>query len=823
MSTFDREEGADEPNASKSIEGDDKGKSIDDKVPLDPVSMSKRNEITPNGSKRKRKDWRAFASENGGARRRVLRSDVARLHAETEARGGRNGFKHAELEGMDWVKCGDDLQVANEKVNKESSVSGNKVTKIGETEHLGNGELGVGERKEGDDAANGVAGSDFPSEEELVGKRKGVTGDEVTACAVSDKSVNENIRREIAEVDASCENSKGAIKIETMNVEAGSTDLQRGKTVEAEQFNVLKKAKKKLFSGKRSTPVQVESVTVERRITRSSAAKQMVNQENALEIEGAAIVEGQMEEESSGLDQTDTDDNKLLKNFKLKKSKKTRSDRRKSSDLTDSDEEFNPVRKRVRKKHANAEVGKDFSSASGTKRNRQKKPEVESEEPDSSGSNSEFLVSDVVTSAMKKRQGRPPGSKHKTGKAKFGKMIKTKKKKQAGPLGAKNKEKVIKVESMSELDDKPRRVAKEIVRDMIKDLLKKHGWTIELRPRYGREYMDQVHVSPDGTTHWSITKAYYAFLRERESLQSPSKGKGKQVTDFTPISEELLDILKKTVCKERCDAKKKKNKLKGKTKEKGKWRLGVKSKKIKKKGKLKKKIKKEGEKSASSGINEMNPKRGRKKKARLTLLARGSHKEGEASGENDYVPYEWKRTVVSWMIDLEVVSENGKIKYIDPNKPDPLAEGKIIRDGIECDCCAKTFTVSDFVVHAAVAENGTSCLSYLFVEEVGLNFLQCLVRAWEKQCSISEPKGFFSSAEADGVDQNDDTCGVCGDGGKLVCCDECPSTFHLTCLGMEMLPSGDWHCPYCSCSFCKKLSSSPLLSCTQCSDKCTCY
>uniref|UniRef100_A0A8C1RU22 Chromodomain helicase DNA binding protein 3 n=1 Tax=Cyprinus carpio TaxID=7962 RepID=A0A8C1RU22_CYPCA len=44
-------------------------------------------------------------------------------------------------------------------------------------------------------------------------------------------------------------------------------------------------------------------------------------------------------------------------------------------------------------------------------------------------------------------------------------------------------------------------------------------------------------------------------------------------------------------------------------------------------------------------------------------------------------------------------------------------------------------------------------------------------------------------------------CRVCKDGGELLCCDSCPSSYHIHCLNPPMpeIPNGEWLCPRCTC------------------------
>ncbi|KAK7324236.1 hypothetical protein VNO77_27765 [Canavalia gladiata] len=48
-----------------------------------------------------------------------------------------------------------------------------------------------------------------------------------------------------------------------------------------------------------------------------------------------------------------------------------------------------------------------------------------------------------------------------------------------------------------------------------------------------------------------------------------------------------------------------------------------------------------------------------------------------------------------------------------------------------------------------------------------------------------------------GDDGNYYVCEVCNDGGKLLCCEACPRTYHIACLGLKSIPKEEWKCANC--------------------------
>lgn len=375
------------------------------------------------------------------------------------------------------------------------------------------------------------------------------------------------------------------------------------------------------------------------------------------------------------------------------------------------------------------------------------------------------------------------------------------------------------VRSCGQINTGSLREEKQKISDQIKAMLLDAGWTIDLRPRNGRDYMDSVYIPPSGKgSYWSVTKAYYAFREgmgseqkesskeqslSKDSVASPSKNNASNSSGCI-LTEDILGKLKRMVVNKRTTKveiqrlrKKKFKKTKGMSKEK---------------------------RNKITNSRRLHLGNERKKRGGCALLVRGSNKES-GIGTDGFVPYGWKRTIFSWLIDLDVLSVNTKLKCMNETHSKVLLEGIVTRDGINCSCCGEALAVPEFVAHAGGEVK--KVYRNILVDGSDIDLLHCLINAWNKQ-SDSERQDFFPIS-IEGDDPNDDTCGICGDGGNLICCDGCPSTFHMSCLGLEELPSDDWCCTNCSCKFCLEHSSddaedaadagSSLHTCSQCEEK----
>ncbi|KAI3874517.1 hypothetical protein MKX03_004847 [Papaver bracteatum] len=212
-----------------------------------------------------------------------------------------------------------------------------------------------------------------------------------------------------------------------------------------------------------------------------------------------------------------------------------------------------------------------------------------------------------------------------------------------------------------------------------------------------------------------------------------------------------------------------------------------------------------------------NEKEKTKRSGRCSLTVRTRNADFE-----DTPLSETKLTILSWLIDSGVLPENTKVVYRIEKDQRITLTGRITRAGIWCNCCRMVLSLSKFEVHAG----SNLCRPWKNIRLIsGKSLMQCHSEAWEKE--KRHRKFGFQVVGIGDADPSDDTCGICADGGNLLCCDGCPSTFHQECVMLEFLPEGSWYCPYCSCRFCsrgdrwhdKSYRAMSLVSCNHCGCK----
>ncbi|XVE70196.1 hypothetical protein DITRI_Ditri10aG0053200 [Diplodiscus trichospermus] len=179
-----------------------------------------------------------------------------------------------------------------------------------------------------------------------------------------------------------------------------------------------------------------------------------------------------------------------------------------------------------------------------------------------------------------------------------------------------------------------------------------------------------------------------------------------------------------------------------------------------------------------------------------------------------------RKTILSWLIDNDAVTVLAKVYY--RNKAgNPLKKGRVTRNGIQCDCCFRVFTLTAFEAHAGSAIHRPSA-NIILDDGSGRSISDCLKQVRDsimiKSYKVESPQ---TVKDTSFQRECDEVCSACRHGGEIICCDHCPSAFHANCLGLKEVPNGDWFCPSCCCGICSigYSTNDNFLACQQCERK----
>jgi len=147
--------------------------------------------------------------------------------------------------------------------------------------------------------------------------------------------------------------------------------------------------------------------------------------------------------------------------------------------------------------------------------------------------------------------------------------------------------------------------------------------------------------------------------------------------------------------------------------------------------------------------------------------------------------YQKPLNIPSYLIDSNIILPRSKVYYKKKGRHRTvrtLAEGKINRDGIKCNCCLTIYSFAGFEKHASGSSTCRPSAS-IFLDD-GKSLLDCQIQMMQGQ---KARKASGKSLSDLSLTENDYICSVCHYGGELILCDKCPSSFHKTCLGLEVL------------------------------------
>ncbi|CAI9755339.1 unnamed protein product [Fraxinus pennsylvanica] len=139
-----------------------------------------------------------------------------------------------------------------------------------------------------------------------------------------------------------------------------------------------------------------------------------------------------------------------------------------------------------------------------------------------------------------------------------------------------------------------------------------------------------------------------------------------------------------------------------------------------------------------------------------------------------------KATVFSWLIDTNIIQENAEVFSVDDISKQMKNKGIIKREGILCPCCDNIFAAAAFHIHGG--RNCEKPYESIFLAKKQQSLFNCMIEAWNRPDESQRHKFNIIKAKSNAVDLYDDACMICADGGNLICCEECYSTYHQVCI-----------------------------------------
>lgn len=198
-------------------------------------------------------------------------------------------------------------------------------------------------------------------------------------------------------------------------------------------------------------------------------------------------------------------------------------------------------------------------------------------------------------------------------------------------------------------------------------------------------------------------------------------------------------------------------------------------------------------KPSAAAQDKSGKKKGTRGGCRMEVLLSAPGDNDVVKEGNGGVSSNTRKNILSWLIEAGVLVKDQKVSYMHKGRKE-LGHGWVTSEGVICGCCHDVFTLSYFEVHCG-SKLHRPCQN-IFVDD-GKSLTDLQMEVFEKGNALGGPDPLHpptglgkrrrsENEEGKVEDGSDDTCGVCGDGGTLICCDHCPSTFHLACMELQV-------------------------------------